>query len=415
VPQAAPLEVERRPLASLSADSFFEEFVRPRRPVVLDARAARGGPLASLLGLRGAAARWASADAEGTAAMREGPAGECVVAVERRQSTSAPFGQQDAAARRSMSLAEFCHELEAGGELSYLTTQPLPEDDSGCPAALAAPHVLRLLRGARRLRPKLVGKLVPVQYNLWFGRAAEGATSGLHHDFHDNIYVLLRGCKEFRLFSPRCVDVLQPAGAQKGRRPHLHANGLICYVRGIRDDGAPEAVARAWRGRRGAAGGGDSEEEERLLDMALEAEMGGAGSEDDGSGGSEPSRSVPDSFCRVSTLGSDSASSSAAPPVPAPLRGRHLTARLEAGDLLYLPASWFHEVISRGAGAGGHLALNLWLAPPHAGGTVDRPYEDGFWEGKYRALRRAAWEAQGRGRRRRRAGKIALPCHDATA
>ena len=40
-------------------------------------------------------------------------------------------------------------------------------------------------------------------------RSAEGSSSGLHHDFHDNLYILLRGQKRFRLFSPadahRCV------------------------------------------------------------------------------------------------------------------------------------------------------------------------------------------------------------------
>ena len=40
--------------------------------------------------------------------------------------------------------------------------------------------------------------------------SAEGSTSGLHHDYHDNIYVLLRGHKTFRLYSPadapRCVQ-----------------------------------------------------------------------------------------------------------------------------------------------------------------------------------------------------------------
>jgi len=132
------------------------------------------------------------------------------------------------------------------------------------------------------------------------------------------------------------------------------------------------------------------------------ADGASGGEEERGSG----EKGVPDSFCRVSTMAGAGVSSSRLPPVPPQLRGRHLTARLQAGDLLYLPASWFHEVVSRGVGPGGHMALNLWLAPPHAGGSADRPYEDGFWEAKYQALREAALREEGRAspRARRRKG-----------
>ncbi|CAE8622733.1 unnamed protein product, partial [Polarella glacialis] len=47
-------EVERRDLSSLGPAAFFDDFVRRRKPVILDARSAKGGPLAELLGLRGA-------------------------------------------------------------------------------------------------------------------------------------------------------------------------------------------------------------------------------------------------------------------------------------------------------------------------------------------------------------------------
>lgn len=324
-----------------------------------------------------------------------------------------------------MTLGEFCTEMERGEELLYLTTQKIPEDSDGSPVALAAPHVLRLLSGARRLRPKLVGKLVPVQYNLWFGRSSAGTTSGLHHDFHDNLYIMLRGEKEFRLFSPRCVDLLKPAGAQR-RRPRLHANGLLCYASGIRDDGAPEAVVRAWRRRsEGASARADAEddEEEALLEDALNAAMDGSDWEEEHAAKVE-TPAVPDSFCRASTMSSVSGTFA---PVPEPLQGRHLTAALTGGDILYLPASWFHEVISRGSDAGGHLALNVWMAPPHAGGSFEQPYEDGFWEGRYhelqgahaadlsvhstrRARRRLPWTHRGalRGEGRRRCQRSAF-------
>merc|ERR1712083_1038522 len=101
------------------------------------------------------------------------------------------------------------------------------------------------------------------------------------------------------------------------------------------------------------------------------------------------SKSLPDSFCRFSTL----ERKGQLPDVPASLRGLHLTARLKVGDLLYLPASWFHEVISRGAGAGGHMALNLWMAPPSTGASFERPYIDSFWGDHYQSLRPATCSA----------------------
>lgn len=55
------------------------------------------------------------------------------------------------------------------------------------------------LRGDFPLRPKLAGALVPQNVNLWMGHTKSGgSSSGLHHDFHDNLYVLLRGKKTFR-------------------------------------------------------------------------------------------------------------------------------------------------------------------------------------------------------------------------
>ena len=219
-----------------------------------------------------------------------------------------------------------------------------------------------------------------MQYNMWFGRSSEGSSSGLHHDFHDNIYVLLRGRKEFRLFSPRCLDVLAPAGL---RQAQLHSNGLISYVPGLRDDGAPTVAVRDWR--EGAKQGSsvnqqpsmnDSSEDEEELEQMLNDVL----SADIDAGSDQPEQgSLPDSFCRASTM-------SRSAPIPKILEGRHITADLGVGDLLYLPASWFHEVISYGGDSGGHLALNLWMAPPHWGSTWQAPYEDGFWESFFQRL-----------------------------
>jgi hypothetical protein len=62
--------------------------------------------------------------------------------------------------------------------------------------------VRRLVRaGELKLRPGLLPTLVTASVNTWIGTTAPGesVSSGLHHDYHDNLYVLLRGRKRFRL------------------------------------------------------------------------------------------------------------------------------------------------------------------------------------------------------------------------
>lgn len=57
-----------------------------------------------------------------------------------------------------------------------------------------------------------------------------GASSGLHHDFHDNLYVLLQGRKRFRLYPPRAA----PHMYTQGRLRHIHRNGRIVYEGQVR-------------------------------------------------------------------------------------------------------------------------------------------------------------------------------------
>ena len=45
------------------------------------------------------------------------------------------------------------------------------------------------------------------------------------------------------------------------------------------------------------------------------------------------------------------------------------------GEILYLPASWFHEVTSFGSG---HLAFNYWFHPPDQSDFA-KPYSSPFW------------------------------------
>lgn len=68
---------------------------------------------------------------------------------------------------------------------------------------------------------------------MWFGNTKKKTSTGLHHDFHDNFYIMIRGRKKFRLFSPRCAEGL---GVSKPI-VRIHPNGLIAYDSVTRSDG----------------------------------------------------------------------------------------------------------------------------------------------------------------------------------
>ena len=52
-----------------------------------------------------------------------------------------------------------------------------------------------------------------------------GSSSGLHHDYHDNLYILLRGKKRFRLWPPYTAKGMYTHGVLK----KVYPNGRIVY------------------------------------------------------------------------------------------------------------------------------------------------------------------------------------------
>lgn len=70
---------------------------------------------------------------------------------------------------------------------------------------------------------------------------------------------------------------------------------------------------------------------------------------------------------------------------------------LQAGEMLYLPASWFHEVTSASAAAAEpHAAVNYWFHPPDALGAAAGhfPYSTDFWGDAWNArVGRCGWDA----------------------
>jgi hypothetical protein len=70
---------------------------------------------------------------------------------------------------------------------------------------------------------------------------------------------------------------------------------------------------------------------------------------------------------------------------------RRMETTVFAGEILYLPAGWFHEVRSGNARDTNHAALNYWFHPPAFGAPFDAPYgstqRQNLWERDW-----AAWE-----------------------
>ena len=391
--------VERVSAADLTPRAFFERYVSQRRPVVLT-----GG-----LGDAGWRVGAWSDD------YLRSRCGDALVRVEARPSASAAFGAHE---HQSMRFAAFLNRVAGGDERLYLTTEATRFDAHGRLSVVSSP--LTQLLEDLPLRPSLAGRLVPAALNLWLGRSASGASSGLHHDWHDNLYALLRGRKRFELYAPCETPRLYPAG----RLERIHANGRINYAGApSRADGADArdlarvasldvrraeqtlaeaeeaaesgvvgarkrvraaeaelegALAAALRAGGDAADGFDFQEEAEDWcgrDDYENSDGGGSRGSDDDAAGDAP----PPHFSRVDR----------ACPSDFPLFTSAVCTRVDvcAGDMLFLPCGWWHEVTSwseegGAAATGTHLALNWWFAPPDTA-HADAPYSSDLWERDY--------------------------------
>ncbi|EPY52120.1 Jmj4 protein [Schizosaccharomyces cryophilus OY26] len=372
--------------------------------------------------------------------------GQSVCKIEPMDPSTGTFGQ--GMSRNEMTVAEFLQRIKAGERL-YLTTQYDDSDDvldgddevsllvkSLCPAPTDK------LLSDFSLTPALMGNLVPQQCNIWIGRSENGTSSGLHHDFHDNIYTVVKGHKRFVILSPDSALHLQLAG----KISKIHQNGLISYEgedRPQRSDGLTELDAAIAHTQflemkisdlkelqasediiqrleaeyeaemdnvlqmqlGGEAQDWDELQEgdaDSLLDKSSNENDEGFSSADGGdqldseeqvseSGNEKPS--LPDHFTKITVpglhkyMGFDNAKDI----IPSEeertaLSKTHpLVVDLEPGDMFYLPASWFHEVTSSSAEGESsiHVAFNYWFHPPDNLHNFDHPYEDrDLWKAK---------------------------------
>ncbi|PCH42780.1 Clavaminate synthase-like protein [Wolfiporia cocos MD-104 SS10] len=452
------LDVERIE-ASIPAAEFFEKFVSKRKPVVLNG-------------------------------LPDDPSFKAQRWTEPLHAGKNHYGTD--VQREFMPLRAFLDSLGAdAGPHHYLTTQ---YSGGAWDALTVCSPPTDALRDDFPAVPRVMGRLCAQQVNLWLGRSGAGTSSGLHHDYHDNLYCLLRGRKRFVLFPPAAHAHLAPHGVVHA----VHANGVIAYDPSARADGldartAAKARVRALEGRLGALGSrgkgkgkgkgkgrADTEERRGLLgaledarrELAALAGEGGSDDEDEDEDEDEGGEALDDCGSLAGDLedgvddydalmggaddeldgdeggagpsGEDARGEE--PPsfsrIPAALLHRHLglptTARLpedtpadafaglaeatayvvelRAGEMLYLPASWWHEVTSTsepGAEEGPevHMAFNYWFYPP-GGGSFEEPYEDRVvWEYLREQNRAAREEASANGERK---GKRGLEdAHDA--
>ena len=213
----------------------------------------------------------------------------------------------------------------------------------GDPRGTVAPHATDATAGAipylsfqndnlRRQIPALARHLGPLSFspwgppsvdalNLWIGDGR--STSSLHKDPYDNLYAVVRGTKLFYLYPPPDVLWLYERSYPVARYVRHHAAGCP----------AAAAVAAActphctWSLAPQAAGGGDG-----------------------GSGSGNMART------RWLTVNPQAAPTAHGDDLPLASRATPYCAAVAAGEVLFLPALWHHQV----AQVGLTIAVNWW-------------------------------------------------------
>lgn len=422
------------------AATFIPDFVKRRQPGII-----RKVPpdLTSLT-------RWADV------ANLKAAASKAIVLVEPKDKKKGQHGT--AIKREKMQFGDFLDRLQNDKESTlYLTTQYEEEEDDDQEEAqdyqrearACFPEPIRsMLKGNSEslpLKPDMAGSLALQQMNIWIGRSSSGSSSGLHHDYHDNLYILLAGRKRFILYPPTAGKHLSPHGTIH----KTHPNGLIVYsdYQDVGEDGLDpvdmanwkmQAIEQEMEACQKKIKKGKKELAKRLkrlekeYEEAVEVQMdlmmeNGEGDDDldldgmddfdlletaptkrnhastanDSPGAkrakvdTDDARREPDSFSKISSaqlhahLGLPPLSHSFHPEPPGipPKRkaklekaGKPIIVELSAGEMLYLPASWWHEVTSYGSNTGKgetHIAFNYWFHPPSdLDATSDDLYKD---------------------------------------
>ena len=139
-----------------------------------------------------------------------------------------------------MSFHTFLQKIASKEQNWYLTTQELVFDIEGQPYVLTEP--LASLSNDFPITPEIFSPLVISNINFWYGQTEDYSTSGLHHDFHDNLYIMLKGEKTITLYSPAYAFDLYT----EGKIVKVHPNGRINYEGQVTEaDGRDVAAVKA--------------------------------------------------------------------------------------------------------------------------------------------------------------------------
>jgi hypothetical protein len=306
------------------------------------------------------------------------------------------------AAKQKLTFRALLKALQQGKQL-YLTSQYGKDEE-----AILTEPLFSLKQTIRfPVSPKSAQGLVVSKINLWLGASKEGRSSGCHHDFHDNFYCLLSGSKTFRLFPP--TNEMAERLNLQGQVVQRFDNGLVAYDECLCSDGMTQ-VAKAQitvdlREAQFAAcrnAGMPYEEAEELFEEAVEhllfCSVTAGVEEDDLEADTDDDNEIDqdsDSDREDGEFDADQDDSSSSghegstaqgsfdnPPSFSTLRSEQVSALvdkygeticLSRGEMLYLPASWFHEVISHSGAEDFHMAVNYWFYPPddNKGGYKD--------------------------------------------
>mmetsp|Transcript_21073 Transcript_21073/g.24405 ORF Transcript_21073/g.24405 Transcript_21073/m.24405 type:complete len:510 (-) Transcript_21073:2387-3916(-) len=418
-------------VADMTPQNFYKDYISKRRPVVLK------GKLQDLNGLE----KWKTNNDH----MKERTGKEQVM-VEIRSNENDSFGRGN---EIKMSFHQFLQLVKKGDSMHYLTTQDVEANQDGQPDLMAP--LMKALKDDFPLRPEMMGNIIPQNINLWMGNNKDGASSGLHHDYHDNLYIVLRGRKRFRLYSPADSEKLY----SRGKLLKVHPNGRINYegeeTTAYGADLKSDAAAKSAQAKEDAeqmlfeaeqaVKNGDPGAEEQLeraeemleeaMDSLLDAEMDSDGDDDNDDDdiceeddffdednnddercegkrekyldddeeeegpfsvadkeSTETSRRLvdktvknPDNFSKIDIQILDD-NTQLEKLYPEASHANDAWCDINVGDILYLPASWWHEVTSFG-GESGHLAFNYWFHPPDSVDDFENPYSSNFWSNDY--------------------------------
>ncbi|KAJ3401367.1 DnaJ sub C member 7, partial [Chytridiales sp. JEL 0842] len=412
-PPAPTWKPDRIDPTTIDPELFYAKYISTRTPCILT----KPLPDASWLG----STKWKDLS------YLAKKAGDCVVEIEAKASKSDRFGK-GRHTRRQVIFKDFLKDVEEGNEELYLSTQ------YGDPEAFDEQEVDEKQEEEEeeedeedRDEQELLDLFQeyckpPVQYLL-----SDFPLRPKLMDFADNLYIVISGQKTFTVFSPADAEKMYTHSLPT----KIHRNGLITYAHPPpRADGADRGLVKEWKlkeavkrledqsldekerrearadverrlvalmeeegmGEQGEweeeefeGEGIDGEEDDDDEEMGLEDDYSEEEQDDDDDEDGEEQE--PPSFSQIDleTLHSKTMDSEDFPLLS---QATKVTFTLNEGEMLYLPASWFHEVRShttKGSKEKVSMAFNYWFHPPTTP-HFHQPYTDSYWSSSWDKL-----------------------------